>query len=61
MVPPRLEPYIYTRDNQLVTKIDGTFWVPTESVKADTLSHPLLGYSPVWTSTINNLIRHIFG
>ena len=42
----------------------GTFWVPTESVKADTLSHPLLGYSPVWTSTINNynnLIRYIFG
>ncbi len=29
----------------------GTFWVPTESVKADTLYRPLPGYSPVWTLT----------
>jgi hypothetical protein len=29
----------------------GTFWVPTESVKAVTLSHSLLGYNPFWTRT----------
>ena len=29
----------------------GPFWVPTESVTAFTLSHPPLGYSPVWTLT----------
>jgi len=27
----------------------GTFWVPTESVTAFTLSHPLLGYRPSCT------------
>ena len=33
----------------------GTFWVPTESVSAFTLSPPLSGYSPVCT-----IIIHIF-
>ena len=49
VVPPGLEPHIYTLDNQLVIKTNGTHWVPTESVKADTLYRPSPGYSPVWT------------
>lgn len=31
---------------------NGTFWVPSESVKADTLSLPLSGFSPVCTLTL---------
>ena len=27
----------------------GNFWVPTESVKADTIYRPSPGYSPVWS------------
>ncbi len=49
MVPPGLEPHIYTLNNQLFIKTNGTHWVPTESVKADTLYRPSPGYSPVWT------------
>ena len=51
MVPPGLEPYVYILVNQLVIKITGAFWVPTESLTAFTLSHPPLVYSPVWTLT----------
>jgi len=40
VVPPRLELCVYTLDNQLVKKTNGTHWVPTESVKAETLSRP---------------------
>ena len=47
MVPHGLEPHIYTLNNQLVIKTNGTHWVPTESVKADTLSHLSPGCSPV--------------
>jgi len=28
VVPPGLEPHIYTPDNQLVIKTNGTHWVP---------------------------------
>ena len=41
----------------------GTFWVPTESVTAFTLSHPSPGYSPVWTLTSlknNNVCLNFF-
>ena len=40
VVPPRLELCVYALDNQLVKKTNGTHWVPTESVKAETLSRP---------------------
>ena len=33
----------------------GTFWAPTESVTAFTLSQSSLGYSPVWTSLFFNV------
>jgi len=49
VVPSGLEPHIYTLDNQLVINANGTHWVPTESVKADTLYRPSPAYNPVWT------------
>jgi len=45
VVPPGPEPHVYTFDNQLVIKTNGTRWVPTESVTAFTLSLPSLSYS----------------